>query len=144
MNKLYHFTDRSCLSSIRETGLQSWVSLEAKGVIGRKGSSALSRSLDKEKGLGDFVRLSFTPQHPMMFVALRERRLLDVVVLEIDLNVILSSGTLFSDRNAAASTAIISSSPSIVRFDIIHHSNQFEVPIVDRAFFQAEVLIRTT
>ena len=68
----------------------------------------------------------------MMFTALSERRLVDVVVLEIDLSVILRSGTLFSDRNAAASTAKVSSSPSIIHFDIIRHSNYFRVPVVDR------------
>ena len=58
--------------------------------------------LDERKGLGDFVRLSFTPRHPMMYVALREGRLSDPVILEISLGVVLIPGTLFSDRNAAA------------------------------------------
>jgi hypothetical protein len=144
VKKLYHFTDRSSLPSIRQFGLQSWVALDKKGIQGRRGSSALSRTLDQKKDLGDFVRLSFTPRHPMMFKALSERRIGDAVVLEIDLNVILHAETLYSDRNAAAGSAVVSRSPSVVRFDIVLHSSVFDVALKDRPFYQAEVLIRST
>ena len=79
------------------------MALDKIGFTGRKGSSKLSRKLDQNKGLGDFVRLSFTPNHPMLYVALKEARLVDPIVLEIDLSVILIPGTRFSDRNAAPS-----------------------------------------
>jgi hypothetical protein len=72
VSRLYHFTDRSCLPSIANSGLLSWVGLEKAGIVGKKGSSELSRALDRRKGLGDFVRLSFSPKHPMLFVALKE------------------------------------------------------------------------
>ena len=141
VSKLYHFTDSSCLPSIEKFGLLSWVGLEKEGIRGRKGSSALSRTLDQKKNLGDFVRLSFTPHHPMLFVALKEKRLLNPVILEVNLSVVLTPGTLFSDRNAAAFSAVISDSPSNVRFDVVLCQNQFDLPPTDRRFFQAEVLI---
>ena len=112
-----------------------------KSISGKKGSSQLSRVLDQKKGLGDFVRLSFTPRHPMMYVALDESRLTDPVILEINLSVVLIPGTLFSDRNAAANTASISDSVSGIRFDIALCSTQFCVPAADRPFFQAEILV---
>jgi hypothetical protein len=140
---LYHFTDRSCIPSIREFGLQSWVALDKKGIKGRRGSSALSRTLDQKKDLGDFVRLSFTPRHPMMYQALSERRIRNAVVLEIDLNVVLHSETLYSDRNAAAAAAVVSRSPTVVRYDVVLRPSVFSVTLKDRPFYQAEVLIRT-
>jgi hypothetical protein len=139
--KLYHFTDRSCVPSIQKHGLKSWVGLNKEGIEGKKGSSSLSRLLDNKKGLGDYVRLSFTSRHPMMYVALKERRIEDAVVLEVDLDVVLQSGTLYSDSNAASASAIISGNPSVVRFDIVLCESLFEVPSGLRSFYQAEVLI---
>ena len=141
VTRLYHFTDRSCLPSIATFGLLSWVGLEKACIFGKKGSSELSRALDESKGLGDFVRLSFSPKHPMMFVALKEGRLVDPVVLEVNLGIVLTSGTLFSDRNAAASTALVTDNPSHIRFDVALCSNHFSVSRANRHFFQAEVLI---
>jgi len=43
------------------------------------------------KGLGDFVRLSFSPKHPMLFVALNERRLVHPVILEVNVGIIFDS-----------------------------------------------------
>ena len=141
ITKLYHFTDRSSLPSIQKIGLKSWVGLARDGIEGRKGSSALSRLLDKKKGLGDFVRLCFTPRHPMMYVAVTERRLEEAVVLEVDLDVVLQSGTLFSDINAASTRAVVSGDPSVIRFDVVLCSSIFDVPLGLRPFFQAEVLV---
>ena len=141
VTKLYHFTDRSSLPSIQKNGLKSWVGLAREGIEGRKGSSALSRLLDQKKGLGDFVRLCFTPRHPMMYVALTERRLEEAVVLEVDLDVVLQSGTLYSDTNAASSRAVVSGDPSVIHFDVVSCSSLFEVPFGLRPFFQAEVLV---
>jgi len=141
VHKLYHFTDVSALSSIQEHGLQSWVALDRKGIAGRRGSSALSRELDKKKGLGDFVRLSFTPRHPMMYTATKDGRLAEAVVLEVDLDVVSGPGVLFSDRNAASSDAIVSPSASVVHWDIVLRRDQFAVSRTDRRFFQAEVLV---
>jgi hypothetical protein len=137
----YHFTDRSCLPSIAEHGLLSWVGLDKEDIGGRKGSSELSRALDTSKGLGDFVRLSFTTRHPMMYVAQKDGRLLDPVVLEIHLSVVLIPGVLFSDRNATASSAELSDSPGKIRFDVALCLNHFAVPHRDRPFFQAEILV---
>jgi hypothetical protein len=43
------------------------------------------------------------PRHPMMYVAVSERRLEAAVVLEVDLDAVLQTGTLYSDSNAASS-----------------------------------------
>jgi hypothetical protein len=144
IKKLYHFTDVSSLPSIQKHGLLSWVALDRMGIGGRRGSSALSRELDTKKGLGDFVRLCFTQQHPMMYSAKKDGRLAEAVVLEIDLDVVSVPGVLFSDRNAAASDAVISRSPTEIRFDLVRCSSQFAVSLTDRRFYQAEVLVPTS
>ena len=77
----------------------------------------------------------------MMFVACGENRLPDPVILEVHLGVVLTPGTLFRDRNAAANSAVISDNPSITRFEVAMQSHQFALAPADRPFFQAEVLI---
>ena len=100
--KLYHFTDRDNLESIiKNGGLYSWMDCERKGIkIVKPGGGSLSRQLDSGRNLEDYVRVSFTTQHPMMFVAMKDGRISNPVVLEIDPEVILWKGTCYSDMNA--------------------------------------------
>lgn len=90
ITKLYHFTDRDNLESIiKNGGLYSWMDCERKGIkINKPGGCELSRSLDRKDNLQDFVRVSFTTQHPMMYVAMKEGRISNPVILEIDPEVI--------------------------------------------------------
>src|SRR4051812_35243323 len=80
---LFHFTDVSNLESISKTGLLTWKSLEEMKISAQLSSSELSHKLHTEKGLASFVRLSFSKKHPMVYVALREKRISVPVVLEI-------------------------------------------------------------
>ncbi len=142
---LYHFTDRSNLPSIREHGaIFSWHYCETNGIPIVSGGGGLSRSLDMRIGLENFVRLSFTPNHPMMHVAMRRRIITDPVVLEIDLEVLLWKNTKFADRNAARYDAKIGHKITDFRkiqFDKIKHSDCRELAKADRPFFQAEVMV---
>src|SRR4051812_32429471 len=72
----------------------------------------------------------------MMFSATKDGRLAEAVVLEVDLDVVSLPGVLFADRNAAASEAVVSSSPEVVLC-----RDQFAVSSSDRPFYQAEVLV---
>ena len=76
ITKLYHFTDRDNLESIiKHGGLYSWKDCEDKGIkIAKPGGSGTSRSLDQRDGLQYYARLSFVPDHPMMFVAMDDGR----------------------------------------------------------------------
>lgn len=95
ITKLYHFTDRDNLESIiKNGGLYLWMDCERKGIkINKPGGGELSRSLDRKDNLQDFVRVSFTTQHPMMYVAMKEGRISNPVILEIDPEVIFWSDT---------------------------------------------------
>ena len=105
--KLYHFTDRDNLESIiKNGGLYSWGDCEDKGiVIAKPGGGLLSRELDKRDGLQHYVRVSFTAQHPMMYVAMQDGRLSNPVILEIDPEVIFWKNSRYSDMNATRTGA---------------------------------------
>jgi hypothetical protein len=102
ITKLYHFTDRSNVPSIKANdGLHSWWSAEQKGItISKPGGIGFGRALDVRKGLQNHVRLSFNNRNPMLYVAQNEGRILDPIFLEIDPVVMLLSKTLFTKENA--------------------------------------------
>jgi hypothetical protein len=146
IHTLYHFTDRSNLMSIkRNSGLFSWHYSNANNiVIPMPGGNQLSRDLDESKGLQNYVRLSFTKNHPMMFVEpIRQR---DNVILEIDLDVIFWDSTLFSDRNANRKDAQIGDSIedfSKIKFELFSNPNHFKLNEFEKPYYQAEILVFT-
>ena len=107
ITKLYHFTDRDNIESIiNNGGLYSWGDCDDKGIkIPKPGGSDGSKQLDARDNLEHYVRVSFTTQHPMMFVAMNDGRISNPVILEIDLDAIYWKNTLYSDRNATKNGA---------------------------------------
>lgn len=147
ITKLYHFTDRDNLDSIvANGGLYSWADCAAKGIsISKPGGSLQSRSLDSRDGLQNFVRVSFTPQHPMMYVAMNDGRISNPIILEIDINVIIEESTKFANMNATKNGANVGG--SFDDFNKIHFSTfksrtHFDLPEEDQKYFQAEVLVK--
>lgn len=145
--KLYHFTDRENIESIiKNGGLYSWMDCNRKGIkISKPGGGDLSRSLDLKDNLQDYVRVSFTREHPMMYVAMKEERISNPVILEIDPEVIYWSETKYADSNATRNEARVGK-----RFDDfknIHFSSvkvykHFDLPEEEQPYFQAEVLVK--
>lgn len=145
ISKLFHFTDRSNLESIRKCGhLFSWGYCEFRNIkINRPGGSMNSRSYDKKRELHNYVRLSFCEDHPMKYAAKRDGRLIDPVVLEIDSEVTGWIGTKYSDVNAVTNGANIGDDASFlkaVKFEIMNQK-YFGLSIDDKAKYQAEVLV---
>lgn len=147
---LYHFTDERNLQSIKEQGgLLSWAYCENNGIkIPMPGGGELSRRLDIKKGLQDYVRLSFTKNHPMMFIAKDEGRITTPVILEIDPEVITFETTKFSNKNATITRENVSIGNSIddlkkIHFNTVKISKYFNLPEEEKSFFQAEVLVKT-
>ncbi len=147
IKKLYHFTDRENLESIiKNGGLYSWKDCEEKGIkIAKPGGSDQSRSLDRRDGLEHFVRLSFAHDHPMKYVAMDDGRISNPVVLEIDIETALWEDSLFADRNATKTGAIVGGSVENlknVRFGLFHFRRYFDLSEEGKTFYQAEVLVK--
>ena len=147
--KLYHFTDRDNLESIiKNGGLFSWMDCERKGIkIAKPGGGSLSRQLDNGRNLGDYVRVSFTTQHPMMYVAMKDGRVSNPVILEIDPEVIYWKGTCFSNMNAATYKVRPNIGETIDDFNQIHFQSvkvrkHFDLPEEEQPYFQAEILVK--
>lgn len=147
--KLYHFTDRDNLESIiKNRGLFSWMDCERKGIkIAKPGGGSLSRQLDNGRNLGDYVRVSFTTQHPMMYVAMKDGRVSNPVILEIDPEVIYWKGTCFSNMNAATYKVRPNIGETIDDFNQIHFQSvkvrkHFDLPEEEQPYFQAEILVK--
>lgn len=147
IKKLYHFTDRDNLESIiKNGGLYSWGDCDDKGInIPKPGGGSLSRDLDRRDNLQHYVRVSFTTQHPMMFVAMQDGRLSNPVILEIDPEVIFWKNSKYANMNATRSGANIGS--TIEDFNQIHFQSvrarkHFDLPDEEQPYYQAEVLVK--
>lgn len=147
ITKFYHFTDRDNLQSIVDNGgLYSWYYCEQNNIqIAKPGGDYDSRQMDCRDGHQNYVRVSFTRCHPMMYVAQREGRISNPVVLEISLDVAAEESTLFSDRNAVKNGAMIGGSVSDLRkihFSTVKARTHFDVDDDERMYYQAELLVR--
>lgn len=142
---LYHFTDQTNLPSIFcGGGLYSWSHCERNGIrISRPGGNQVSRRLDRQRGLEDYVRLSFVRKPPMYHVTKRNGRIPNPVILEVDTEVMLWEQTKFSDGNATANRARVGGRLEDfrrIRFNILRKSdwaNEHE-----KHYWQAEVLVK--
>jgi hypothetical protein len=149
IKKLYHFTDRDNLETIiKNGGLYSWKDCEKKGIAiakpGGGGVGSLSWGLDKKKKLEHYVRLSFTQNHPMMYVAMNENRISNPVILEIDPEVIFDTQTKFSNCNATRNDANVGSDLSYfkaIHFKTVKARNHFDLDVDEQPFYQAEILV---
>ena len=150
IQKLYHFTDRDNLEVIiKNGGLYSWKDCEEKGITipkpGGGGPGSLSWSLDARSGLQKYVRVSFTKQHPMMYIAMNEGRISNPVILEINPDVLFEETTKYSDRNATRNGALIGDDIEAFRrihFQTVKARNHFDLDAEEQPFYQAEILVK--
>lgn len=141
----YHFTSRKNLASIKKMGgLYSWYYMEQHDIdIPAPGGSDLSRKLDKDKRLADYVRLSFCPSHPMAYRLEQEGE--DIVVLKIATDVAVFAETKFSNMNAADSLSYCAKGYAGLKEVDIDATQQQYLTNTDPLFkyMQAEVLVKT-
>jgi len=143
---LYHFTDRANLQSIKRHGaLYSWHYCVNNNIeIPMPGGDDLSRSLDRRYNLQNYVRISFTRNHPMMYIALNQNRINNPVILEIDPEVVFWKNSKYANKNATRNDVSIGSEIDDfkkIRFDIVKLNKHFDLEDSDKPYFQAEVLI---
>ncbi len=146
VKSLYHFTDRKNLESIkRNGGLYSWDFCEKNNIlITNPGGDSLSRTLDRRHRLENYVRLSFSRNHPMMYVAKKQNRIENPIILEIDPEVIFWKNTKFSDKNATRNDVNVGQELvdfERIKFHIVQQSTQLDLSEVEKPYYQAEILV---
>jgi len=142
---LYHFTDSRNLWSINSYGgLYSWRYCLVNGItIPCPGGNTLSRDLDRAKNMDEYIHLSFTPNHPMLFIAQKDGRINKPIIMRIDPSVIYWDSTLFSDRNSAATMANIGGSlDDFLRIEFSIACGSFWSTDDEKSLIQAEVLVK--
>lgn len=146
ISRFYHFTDRDNIESIiKNGGLFSYGDCIKKGInIKRPGGSELSHELDFKENLQDYVRISICKRHPMMYYAIQDERIVNPVLLEIDTDILLIEGNIFSDKNAVRKDS--NKGKSFADFNRIHFGTatkktQFDVEEDEQDYFQAEILV---
>ncbi len=147
---LYHFTDRSNISLIkRYGGLLSWAYCERHGIrIPKPGGGQLSRQLDVSRNLQDYVRISFTREHPMKYKAKNDGRITDPVNLIIDIRAACIASALYSNKNATIMREPVNIGSTIddlkqIHFRSVKASKHFDLDDEERSYFQAEIMIKT-
>jgi len=117
---LYHFTDESNLKTIATKGLLSKQQMRADGWWpATTGGNKLSHQLDDYRGISSHVSLCFTRNHPMIFRAKQEGRLLSPRYLGISTDVLRIPGVKVAFGVANANnTEIIDLPDAIERMDI--------------------------
>lgn len=94
---LWHFTDKKNFESITEYGLLSWKELRNRGLVPvAPGGNDWSHEADQRFGVDGYVHLSFSKQHPMLYVAKKDGRITDPIWLKIDLSVLNDNGVRFT------------------------------------------------
>lgn len=146
ISKLYHFTDYENLESIvKNGGLFSYGDCIQRGIrIAKAGGSELSHELDERGHLQYYVRASFCKRHPMMYAAMQDGRISRPIILEIDTDVLLIEGCIYSNKNAVradATKGVSFEAFSNIHFETVRQNSQFDVSEDEQEFFQAEVLV---
>jgi flagellar biosynthesis GTPase FlhF len=144
ITKLYHFTDRANLPSIRSNdGLYSWWEADRLGIeIPMPGGIGFGRDLDRRYGLENFVRICFTKQHPMLFIAKREGRIVNPIILEISLDVAYLNETRFCNMNATKNghkQGKDLENLKSIRFDLVKQPNHFDISEAEKHFYQVSL-----
>lgn len=145
---LYHFTDRANIHCIKQQGgLFSWHYLRKVGIeVPYEGGGSLSKDLDRRYGFEDFVRVCFTKNHPMMYIALRDGRIPNPVILEINTEVCELQNTKFSNMNATKNGHNCGNDLADlqrIEFEIVKQENQFDLSEQEKPYYQAEILVKT-
>jgi len=146
ITKLYHFTDRSNLASIKKLGgLYSWDYMLNNGLdIACAGGDHLSRMLDSRYGLENYVRTSFCSNHPMMYVAKNQGRIPNPVILHINPEIVKLYHTIFSNMNATKNghhKGKDINDLQKVHFQTCLRSTHFHLSEGEKPYYQAEVMV---
>lgn len=139
---LYHFTAIDNLESIKEIGaLLSFKECKTRGITPIGGGNELSKQIDNQRGLDDYVRLSFCSDHPMRWHL--KSNGIRTILIAYNPKILLLPGVLVSDINAIDSKAEIAEAYTgllNVKIDAIHRTYVRNTD-PDFKYHQAEILV---
>ena len=117
IDRLFHITDRSNWTSIKENnGIRSSDSLRNCDAV-FKGScgDGLSRHIDQELSLSDYIHLSFIPEAPWLRAAEKAGFIKEPIILEVPLDVLLDEDTQFSTGSPYSSNSKIGGTKEVFK-----------------------------
>ncbi|MET3725221.1 DarT ssDNA thymidine ADP-ribosyltransferase family protein [Sphingomonas trueperi] len=112
--RLYHFTDKENLPSIRRVGLVPTAHLAFLGIVAVTGGDDGSLAVDRARGFDQSVRLSFCEHHPMSHVAQERGGIKSLHVLNVCPSVLLLNGVRIADRVATSNDAVIGDASEMI------------------------------
>ncbi len=90
---LFHFTDTRNLPSIRQRGLLSANRRDRYGIKPVvTGGNEISKDADRWNSVRDYVHLCFFREHPLEYIARRDKRFIESTFLSIDPQVLYTPG----------------------------------------------------
>ena len=140
---LFHFTDRQNLPLIRDIGaLCPLAELQDRGIaVPAPGSNQLSRDLDAHGGLDQYVHLCFRPNHPMVFSAQEEGRLLDCLFLQVNPEILAWPDVRFAPdiaNKTGVSHYSIDEAVNLIDFEVLYTRTDWSDPAIQERLQQAE------
>ena len=141
--RLYHFTDRRNLDSIRaQGGLHPQNDLVKRGVnIAAPGGNQWSRDADELKGMGRYVHLCFRSNHPMEYLARQDGRIGDSIFLEIHPSVMQFPGVMFTpdvSNKAGVQVVPIAQAAELIDFEVLYTRTDWSDQTIQQRLKQAE------
>lgn len=145
---LYHFTDESNIESIRRYGLLSKTQLMENGISPSMPSgNEWSWDADRLQGIFDYVSLSMTRNHPMLYALHRDERVKQPRFLYVEPEIILEDGVLFAhdvaNRKDVRAVPLVEAI-STIDVEVLYNRSDWNDPAVNqrlRAVERYEILI---
>jgi hypothetical protein len=143
ITEFYHYTDsRNINSIIQNNGLFSINEMNRKNIEYKQGSETWE--------MPDYVRMSYTKNHPLMYVSEKAGRIQTARILNVNRTIATLRKTKFSNVNAART----SSYPTVkigddlnfirnnVKLNIVKQRNHFNLTLEEKPYYQAEILVK--
>lgn len=149
---IWHFTDRSNIESIIQNhGLLSLAeSRRRKLTIPRPGGNEWSHDADEFKGVDQYVHLAFLDDHPMLFVAKQDQRIIDPVWLKVSTAVLDHPDVRYTmDVSNKAGVPVLTAQQAIneLDFEVLFTRTDWKDPEIQarrRVALKSEILIPTS
>ena len=141
--EFYHYTDeRNINSIIQNQGLFSLRELDKKNINYHQGSET------REKP--EYIRLSYTRNHPLLWISKQNGRIEREKILDIDLEVSILKHTLFTNVNVARTstppTVIFGKNldfiKEYVKLDVVKRRYVPKRDDPDHPYYQAEIMVK--